>query len=29
MEIREQEKDIDFYRGIVSMMLKETEIYKL
>ena len=27
--IREQEKDIDFYQGICSMMLKDNEMYKL
>lgn len=27
--IREQQKDLDFYSAIVSMMLKEGEMYKL
>ena len=27
--IREQEKDLDFYKGICSMMLKDSEMYKL
>ena len=27
--IREQEKDLDFLNGIVGMMLKEGEMYRL
>ena len=27
--IRDQEKDLDFYKGICGMMLKDSEMYKL
>ena len=27
--IREQEKDLDFYQGVLNMLLKKQEIYKI